>query len=50
MIPPVQVPADNESVKRIKIQSNDPHEVVGSADLPRRDRAPAEGLRRSIPT
>ena len=34
-------------VKRIKIQSDDPDQVVGPADLSRRDGAAAEGLRQA---
>ena len=50
VIPPVQVPADTDTVKRIKIQSQILTKVVGPADLPRRDDPAAEGLRRRIPT
>ena len=41
--PADRVPADNEYVQRFKFQSPIAHEVLGAADLPRRDRAAAAG-------
>ena len=50
VIPPIQVPADTEQVKRIKIQSQILTKWWGHPIYHRRHRAPAEGLRRSIRT
>ena len=46
VIPPIQPPADTALVKRINPERH-PHEVVGPADVSRRHRAAAEGLRRT---
>ena len=47
VIPPIEVPADTEWVKRSQVREQAPDRLLGAADLPRRHRAPSQRLRRA---